>query len=214
MASEFFKRELPMIIIIVSAIPMLLYRFIEDPLLKEVYTQLGFWASLISMIAWGLGVVYLFQGEYHATKSNPTISQKVSFGVLIGFSLLLVVMAVTLPGGLNNPSYLWVYYGFYRAQSTAYYGLMYLYLASATYRMLRARSLETLVLMVAGFLYLLRNASLFQLYAPWLTPLGEWIMNYPNKAATTAATICAAFGSIVIAVRQLLGRERTVIAVR
>jgi hypothetical protein len=212
--SGFLRRELPLIIIIVFAIPMLLYRYIEDPILKEVYTQLGFWASIISMIGWGLGVVYLFQGEYHATRRKPTLTQKISFGVLVGFSLLLVIMAATLPGDLNNPSYLWVYYAFYRAQSTAYYGLMFLYLGSATYRMLRARSLESLVLMVAGLLYLFRNASMFQLYAPWLTPVGEWIMNYPNKAATTAAVMCAAFGSIVIAARQLLGRERTAIAVR
>ncbi|MEM2894271.1 MAG: hypothetical protein QW486_09075 [Candidatus Bathyarchaeia archaeon] len=212
--SGFLRRDLPLIIITASAIPMLLYRYIEDPVLKEVYTQLGFWASIISMIAWGLGVVYLFQGEYHTLRRRPTLTQKLSFGALAGFSILLVTMAATLPGDLNNPSYLWVYYAFYRAQSTAYYGLMFLYLGSATYRMLRMRSLESSVLMISGLLYLFRNASLFQLYFPWLTPLGEWLMNYPNKAATTAAVMCMAFGSIVIAARQLLMRERTAVSVR
>jgi hypothetical protein len=212
--SSFLKREVPLLIIIGFTIPMLLSRYITDPTLTTINTELGFWSAIIANIGWGLGVVYLFQGEYHNTKMNRNLTQYVSFATLIVFSLLLVVMATTLPGDIMNGSYLWVYYGFYRAQSTAFYGLMFLYLGSGTYRVLRARSIESTVLMVAGLLYLFRNASMFQMYFPWLTPLGEWIINYPNKAATIAATICATFGALLIAMRQLLGRERTAIEVR
>jgi len=211
--TSFVKRDVPMLLIIICALPLLLNRYIDNPVISAITLELGFWASIIEMLGWGLGVVYLFQGEYAATKRNPTTTQRVSFGTLVGFSLLLVVMAATLPGDLNNPHYLWVYYSFYRAQSTAFYGLMFLYLCSASYRMIRARSLESTILMLAGFIYIMRSASLFTLYAPWLIPLGEWVMGYPNKAASMAAVICIAFGSMLIAVRMMLGRERTAIEV-
>jgi len=209
-----YKREVPLLIIIIFTIPTLASRYIIDDTLKLIVKELGMWSTIISNVGWGLGVVYLFQGEYHNTKMNRTITQYASFATLIVFSLLLVVMAATLPGDIMNASYLWVYYGFYRAQTTAFYGLMFLYLGSGTYRVLRARSIESTVLMVAGLLYLFRNASMFQMYFPWMTPVGEWIINYPNKAATIAATICSTFGSLLIAMRQLLGRERTAIEVR
>jgi hypothetical protein len=59
----------------------------------------------------------------------------------------------------------------------------------------------------------MRSASIFNLYLPWSIPLGEWVMDYPNKAATIAANISMTFGSMLIAVRQMLGRERTAIEV-
>lgn len=213
MASNFVKRDLPLILLVVTAIPMLLTRFIDHPLLTAVTNEMGFWSSIISMMGWGLGILYLFQGEYHNYKMNNTTTQKVSTAVLIGFSLLLAGMYFTLPGGTSNPSYQWVYMGFYRSQSTAFYGLMFLYLMSASYRMLRVRSLESTFLLVAGLIYVMRSASIFTLYFPWMLPLGEWVMNYPNKAAVTAAVMSAAFGSVLIAIRQMLGRERTAVEV-
>ena len=112
-------------------------------------------------------------------------------------------------GGQSTPEYIFWYRGFYNAQSRAFYGLMFLYLASASYRMLRARSAESAVLMLAGVIYLMRNASIFNLYLPWTIEVGEWVMDYPNKAAVTAASISATFGQMLIAVRQMLGRQRT-----
>jgi hypothetical protein len=212
-ATNFLKRDLPMLIIIVTAIPMILYRFIDHPTIKFIVTETGFWSSIISMLGWGLGVIYLFQGEYHALKQKPDLTQKFSFATLCGFSLLLVVLFFALPGGTSNDWYQFVYLGFYRAQSTAFYGLMFLYLMSASYRMLRVKSIESTVLLVSGFLYLMRSTSIFTYYAPWLVPLGEWIFDYPNKAAVTAAVMAAAFGSILIGIRTMLGRERTAVEV-
>lgn len=213
MSATFFKRDIPLLIIVITGVLMLLWRFIDHPVLKAIYSEVGYWSSIISLLGWGLAIIYLFQGEYYATKQNPTFVQKASFVALSGFSLLLVGMALYYPDRMNNPAYQWWYQAFYRAQSTAYYGLMFLYLCSASYRMLRARSLESIILMAAGLLYLMRSSSMFAMWFPWVVPVGEWIMNFPNTAATTAAVICMAFGQMLIATRQMLGRERTAIEV-
>jgi hypothetical protein len=211
--TSFLKRDLPLIIIFILAAPMILFRFIDHPLLTQIVTETGFWSSIIRMSAWGLGVIYLFQGEYHALKRTPTFIQKVNFATLVSFSLLLVGMFFLLPGSNLNPWYQWVYMGFYRAQSTAFYGLMFLYLMSASYRMLRVKSVESTILLVSGFLYIMRSTSIFTLYFPWLLPLGEWLMDYPNRAAVTGATLAASFGMVLIGVRTMLGRERTAVDV-
>ena len=212
MSSTFLKRDLPLMIIIIFAIPYLLYRFIEDPLLSSVNSELGNWSSIINMVSWGLSAFYLFQGEYASMKQTPTFMTRWNFIVLCGFSaVLLIVRAMT--GSFTDPLYKWLYVDFYAGQSRAFYGLMFLYLCSASYRMLRARSWESTLLLLAGVIYIMRNASIFNLYFPWTIDLGEWVMDVPNKAAVVAANISMTFGSMLIAVRQMLGRERTAIEV-
>jgi len=199
-------------LIIIMALPNLIGRFVSDPILDTINTRFGQWSSIISMLGWGLSTVYLFQGEYANMKQNPSNISRWNFIVLTVYALILVGVNL-MYGGQSTPEYTFWYRGFYNAQSRAFYGLMFLYLGSASYRMLRARSAESAVLMLAGLLYLARSASIFNLYLPWTIPLGEWFMNYPNKAAVTAASISMVFGQMLIAVRQMLGRERTAIEV-
>jgi len=208
---NFIKRDLPIVLIIGTAIPMLLSRFINHPTLTAINAELGWWSSLINMIAWGMGVIYLFQGEYHNTKMNPTITQYLQFGTLCFYSVVLLVLNVL--EGQQGDRYTWFYLGTYKAQTQAFYGLMFLYLVSAAYRMLRLRSAESTVLALSGLIYVCRSGSLFALYTPWMVPLGEWLMNYPGKAASTAAVMTMAMGSVLIAIRQMLGRERTAVDV-
>ena len=199
-------------LIIIMALPNLIGRFISDPILDTINTRFGQWSSIISMLGWGLSTIYLFQGEYANMKQNPSFISRWNFIVLCTYSLILIGVNL-MYGGQSTPEYIFWYRGFYNAQSRAFYGLMFLYLASASYRMLRARSAESAVLMLAGLIYLMRNASIFNLYLPWTIEVGEWVMDYPNKAAVTAASISATFGQMLIAVRQMLGRERTAIEV-
>jgi hypothetical protein len=199
-------------LIIIMALPNIIGRFVSDPLLTTINTRFGQWSSIIDMLGWGLSAIYLFQGEYANMKQNPTNLQKWSFFILVFYSVILVGVNLAY-GGQSTDEYVFWYRGFYNAQSRAFYGLMFLYLGSASYRMLRARSAESTILMLAGLIYLMRSASIFNLYLPWTIPLGEWVMNYPNKAAVTAASISMVFGQMLIAVRQMLGRERTAIEV-
>ena len=199
-------------IIIIFAIPYLLYRFIEDPILSSMNSELSNWSSIISMVSWGLSAFYLFQGEYASIKQTPTFMTKWNFGVLVTFSAVLLIVRMW-KGSFNDDLYRWLYVDFYAGQSRAFYGLMFLYLCSASYRMLRARSWESTVLLLAGVIYIMRNASIFNLVFPWSMDAGEWIMDVPNKAAVVAANISMTFGSMLIAVRQMLGRERTAIEV-
>lgn len=212
MSSTFLKRDVPLMLIIVMALPNLIGRFVSDPLISTINMRIGQWSSVISMLGWGLSAVYLFQGEYANMKQNPSFISRWNFIVLVGFSVILAGV-YAMYGSLNSPEYVFWYRGFYSPQSRAFYGLMFLYLGSASYRMLRARSAESTVLMLAGLIYIMRSASLFNLYLPWTMDVGEWIMDYPNTAATTAAMISATFGQMLIAVRQMLGRERTAIEV-
>jgi hypothetical protein len=199
-------------LIIIMALPNIIGRFVSDPLLTSINTRFGQWSSIIDMLGWGLSAIYLFQGEYSNMKQNPSNMQKWSFFILVFYSVILVGVNLAY-GGQSTDEYVFWYRGFYNAQSRAFYGLMFLYLGSASYRMLRARSAESTILMLAGLIYLMRSASIFNLYLPWTIPLGEWVMNYPNKAAVTAASISMVFGQMLIAVRQMLGRERTAIEV-
>jgi len=217
---NFIRRDLPLILIVIAAVLQLGSRYIQDATLDAINKALGQWSSYITMMAWGLAVIYLFQGEWHTMQMKPGWEQKALFGVLVAFSLILVGGSIIYADwahgqlGFRGDQVQWWYTAFYPAESRAFYGLMFLYLMSASYRMLRFRSLEATVLAVSGLLYVCESASIFTLYLdPYLTAIGEWLYNYPNNAATTAAVMVMACGSILISMRQLMGRERTAVEV-
>ena len=74
--------------------------------------------------------------------------------------------------------------------------------------------METIVLMFAGFAFILRSIPLFVSYIPGLLQLGDWVAGAPALAGTRAATLTAYIGALVVGLRGLIGREQTTIEVR
>ncbi len=87
------------------------------------------------------------------------------------------------------------------------YSLLAFYVASASYRAFRARSLETSVLLGAALIVLLGRipvgVTLFR-----FDSLSLWLLKVPNTAGQRALMIGVALGVVALAVRMVLGLER------
>ena len=86
---------------------------------------------------------------------------------------------------------------------------MYFTLASSAYRTFRVSSMEAIALIAGGMIYTLRQIPLFQVYTPWIVPLGEWFLLVPNTGGGRGAVIAAALAALVVGIRTLWGKEAT-----
>jgi hypothetical protein len=90
--------------------------------------------------------------------------------------------------------------------STAYAATLF-YLASATYRVLRARSTETIILLVVGIVTIMSNMPMLVTYIPPLLTFKTWIADVIVKSSYRAITIGVGLGGILMGVRTLLAME-------
>lgn len=112
---------------------------------------------------------------------------------------------------------------FFQPLQATIFSLLAFFMASAAFRAFRARNTEATILLVAAGLVMVGRVPLLEFLAtpiPALHPaaaaasqglgtLTEWIMDTPNGAAQSGIIIGAALGAGSMAIRVLLGIERS-----
>ena len=107
--------------------------------------------------------------------------------------------------------------------AAAMFSLLAFFVASAAYRAFRARNKEATLLLVAAVIVMIGRVpvgSYLYHLIPWvgsrypnfLNDITSWIMNYPNTAGQRGIMIGAALGAVSMALRMLLGIERSYLA--
>ena len=126
------------------------------------------------------------------------------------------------PDGTNTP-FKWIEDNAFRPLQATMFALLAFFMASAAFRAFRARNTEATILLIAGLIVMTGRVPLLELLAspfPALQPaaaaasarmgqLTEWIMNVPNSAAQAGIIIGAALGAAAMAIRVILGIERS-----
>ncbi|HEU5311836.1 MAG TPA: hypothetical protein VFV24_10320, partial [Candidatus Eisenbacteria bacterium] len=126
------------------------------------------------------------------------------------------------PDGTSTP-FKWIEDNAFRPLQATIFALLAFFMASAAFRAFRARNAEATILLVAGVLVMMGRVPLLEFLAapfPGLQPvaaagsrglglLTEWIMNVPNSAAQAGIIIGAALGAAAMAIRVILGIERS-----
>ncbi|MCD6326698.1 hypothetical protein J7M28_03980 [bacterium] len=99
-------------------------------------------------------------------------------------------------------------------QSTMF-SLLAFFVASASYRAFRARTLDAALLLVAGFIVMLGRAPIGDAMTSFLPEGGQmsdvanWIMAVPNTAGQRAIMMGAGLGVVATSLRVILGIERS-----
>jgi hypothetical protein len=105
---------------------------------------------------------------------------------------------------------LWIYFKFFAPLQATMFALLAFYVASATFRAFRARSLEATLLLVAGAVVMLGQVSLGNEWTGGLAgEVKDFLMNNFVKAAERAIVIGASFGVLATGLRIVLGLERS-----
>ena len=89
------------------------------------------------------------------------------------------------------------------------FSLLAFFIASASYRAFRARTLEATLLLIAGALVMIGRVPIGDLMWHQLPVIADWIMDIPQMAAKRGILIGIALGMVVTSLRIILGIERS-----
>jgi hypothetical protein len=213
--STFIKRDLPVIIIAVFGLAIVAELFVPYSTLTDYKTFMGTLTSIIYYAAFGIGWFYGISAEYQMIRRNRNWQQYFVSAGFFGMLILqsYIVFFYNFPNTVVTPEYRWAMLNIYQWQSQAQYGIMFLYQCGAVYRVLRLRSMETIVLAIAALAFIFRSIPLFS-SIPGIMEFGDWVSGAPVLAGTRAATMTSSIGALVVGLRSLVGKESTVIEVR
>ncbi|MEM0053154.1 MAG: hypothetical protein QXL89_03145 [Nitrososphaeria archaeon] len=211
MSSTFLNKELPIILIFVTGVIMIVSYFVSAPeiYLDPLASNLSQAAALIAAYATILGILTLaIIHVNHIIKR--TKGQWVYSIVVLALALLMIVVGFIGELG-THPYFIWLYQYPLIALDTTIYSLLAFYIVSAAFRAFKVRSVEALILVVAGIFVMLMNAPVGAAIWSGFPTIGNWVMSVPNTSGFRGFIIGAAIGAIAIGLRVLLGKEKGVL---
>jgi hypothetical protein len=207
--SLFVRKQLPIIIASILGILMILAYFTTFDIFAQFKGIATSWVVIVSAVTVAMGFVYMTNAQIKMYQMNKTPLQLVYTLTTYVFFGAFMIAGLAYKGDVNSPEYQWWFQNIYGNVGAAIYAVMYFTLASSAYRTFVISSIEAEALVLGGMIYTLRQIPLFQVYMPWIVPLGEWFLLVPNVGGSRGAVIAAAFAALVVGIRTLWGKEVT-----
>ncbi len=200
------KRTLPIIIVSVCGFFIIVAFFIPLRPVQDLSQTLQ---------NWYLGVIafFVFVGIFNLTRTNleKVIKRRPEFGYSIVLLVFLVTMMVAgfFLGGTEGRAFLFMFDNFQVPLSATMFSLLAFFVASAAFRAFRARTPEATLLLIAAVIVMIGRVPIGYWIWHGFPDLVEWIMNVPNTATKRGIIFGADLGLISMALRVLLGIERS-----
>jgi hypothetical protein len=123
---------------------------------------------------------------------------------------LLAMPLLALGWGIKGGSpFMWVFENIQVPMQSTVFALLAFFVASASYRGFRARSIPAAVLLVSALLMLISRSALGDALWDEIGSMAEWVRSYPSMSARRAILIGIGLGSLTTSLRVIIGIERT-----
>ena len=192
---------LPTAIAIGVGIVVLLDFFFTQSLLDAIGFVFRDWTIILTAFAVLLGLLNLVQ--VHVLRIIKRNEPNTGYSILVLVTALTVFL-IGLLFGLPSTPMNWVFDNMYLPLQGAFFALVAFFLATAAYRALRARSIETTLMLVAALVVLIGQAPLVNV----MTQAKEWVLNVPSTAGARGILLGVALGTIATALRLIVGLDR------
>jgi len=207
--SLFVKNRIPVFgVMIIGFIAALAFYLPLSPL-KTTASALNDMSVICYNLILVLGIMHV--GVFNARQIVKKAPQWWS-----NFIPIFVILIYFIPPVLwttRNTIYRWGTNYIYTASTQAISGLMAFWIIGACARTFRARSWETLVLLIVGFAVILRNAPLGGMIFPPIDYIADWMMSVPSPGAGTGVIIGTTVGQAALSLRYLTGIDRTYLGI-
>ncbi len=208
MSQRTIRRQIPLALTFIVGIIITANWFIDLTPLNDLSNTITNFNTV--MVAFMMGFAGVNILMIHTRRIQKNMSQgnmlDVFFSVLL-LGSLIIWTAVGIFMGRTSDTYQWMYTNFNLPLSSTAYAATLFYLASATYRVIRARSTETTILVVVSIVVIMGNMPMFVTYIPALMTIKNWLAEVVVTAAYRAITIGVGLGGILMGVRTLLAME-------
>jgi hypothetical protein len=202
-----WKRALLVAISLAAGLTVLASTWISDPWLDYVAAHLLDTALLVTAFALLLGLINVLR--VHTRRIRARQSGWGSSLVLIA-ALLLVMGAGLLPfsgqpAGPARPGVQWIFENVQLPIQASISALLVFFTLTAAWRLLRARNLESIVMLVVVLLVLAGQATVG--LVPLLPDVRNWILEVPAMAGVRGIWLGVALGILFTSIRLLAGME-------
>ena len=200
------RRKLPQIVCGLFGVVMFVLYFLRssqagklNQLLLVDYYQIIFAFTLI------VGVI----GYIRINVKNIQAGKEIPYRIVGLAGLLSMVLLASTWGIKGDSPFMWMFNIIQVPMQSTVFALLAFYVASASLRGFRARSVPAAILLLSALLTLLSRSDLGGFASGWLSDIAEWIRVNPSMAARRAILIGIGLGSLTTSLRVILGIERT-----
>ena len=202
------RRVLPTAIAIAAGIVVLLSVFTSNVSFGALGVYFIDTAVIIAAFALILGVINVVR--VHGRKIREAQpGRPYSFVLIAAMLVVLTLGLLTIPGrpsGPSQPAIQWIFENIQVPIQASLSGLLVFFIIAASYRLLRARNLESAAMLIVVVIVLLGQVTLGLI--PVLPKLKDWILDVPAMAGVRGILLGVALGALLTGVRLLLGAER------
>lgn len=201
------KRQLPMLIVSIVGLLMTVQYFIPHPVSELIYNYALDWLIIIGIFAMPLGIYSMVQIHVHKVTRKQ---QGWGYSVIALGSLFLMLGLGFTPTCLETGTFFMRLFEFvYIPIQATMFSLLAFYITSAAYRAFRARNALATIVLVSAIIVMLGRIPIGESISPYIPMVADWIMNVPNMAAQRSIMIGLGLGAAAIAMKIVLGIERS-----
>jgi hypothetical protein len=226
-----WRRTIPIMITFIVGTVLVVAEFIPHKPFGNLGEDFSLYFDIIAVFAFILGGGNLCRVHFSKVYRKKTDWQ-FSIVTLLGFFVMLAagIFKIGNPEGIQGDVtaagslFADLYDSIFTPLQGTMYALLAFFVASASYRAFRAKNVDASILLIAAFVILLGRTPAPSLIANFFAGAGigfmatafnfvpkltDWIMDVPNLAGQRAILIGIALGVISMALRLILGVERT-----
>ena len=206
------KNTGPVIFGFIVGLLMFIQYFTPNKWIEARYNNVLDWKQVVFGLTLILGVISLFLHHWKKIEQKES-GWRYSLVTVVGLVLMIVSAIIMTP---EKGIYPWMFNNVQSPMQSTMFALLAFYVASASYRAFRARSLHAALLLTAGVIVMLGRVPIGELigfnldgHHYSLATVSTWILDYPNLAAKRGIMIGVGLGMTATAIKIIVGIERT-----
>lgn len=202
------RKEFFVVMIVFISIFIYIPYFFEVP---QVLTNLENWFmdTIVIIAAFAVWV-----GFITSTRREVIRIQRRRKGWYYALLILVLSWAMVIIGlgvSKTNVIFEFLQWAFVIPGDSTIYAILVFYLTSSGARAFRVNNLESGLLTFGALFVLLKQAPLGEVLAPWAGPVAIYLQDTIAMAATRVFNVSMAVGSVVLAIRLMLGQEMALV---
>jgi hypothetical protein len=187
------------------------YYFVPHPYIQKpggimLQWKLSLGAAILFFAASSLIVMHIKRVKRRERRWGYSAVTLVSMALMLFFGM---VFGVEDGGVFAN----WFQYLITPIESTMF-SLLAFFVASAAFRAFRARTWSASVLLLSAFVVMIGLVPVIENHFSFFSDAATFILEYPNSAAKRAILIGTALGAISVAVKTIVGMDKTILRKR
>lgn len=197
------ERSVPMAIAMAMGALMLLDFFFDEPHINDLGRFFAESAVIVAGFALLLGLLNVLVVHLRRIMKREE-------GWPYSITLLAVAVVVFLVGapGPESAPFVWIFDHVQFPLQAATFSLLAFFVATAAYRGLRVRSLESVAFVLTAVVVLLGQVPVGRYITDLIPAARDWILNVPGTGGMRGIIIGVALGTIATAIRVLAGFDR------